>query len=135
MIFIMNSISIEFQSLFQYKEWWQVLICIIYGYAVAFKAFIRYLCCNYQMKWKKYLSLIWVISSLSIIEKSDDFPCSLNDSSSIDNILIHKGYKCNYYDNILIMNEVYMNLHIFNKYLELYTSKFKSWLLVKSINN
>ena len=68
------------------------------------------------MKAKQYLPLIQAVSSLSIIDKTDDFPGPANDSSPIGGVRIQKDYKCNHCDDMLTMNESYMSKHIFNKH-------------------
>ena len=68
------------------------------------------------MKKKEYSPFTQAISSLPIIDKTDDFPHHLNDSPPIDGIRIQQGYKCNHCDDMLTVNKIYMSKHIFNKH-------------------
>jgi hypothetical protein len=119
----MNPIPIEFQSLFHYKERWQVLIYIDYEHDVTSTSLIKHLRgIHHQMKKKEYLPLTQAISSLPIIDKADGFPRLLNDSPPIDDIRIHQGYKCNHCDDMLTVNKTYMGTHISNKHPGVRTS-------------
>ena len=110
-------IPIEYQSLVRYEEQWQVLICLPpCGHAIASKSLIRHLRSRHQMKRRDYRSLTQIISSLPMIEKPEEFPRPLNNSSLIEGLPIHKGYKCNHCDNMLTQSEAVMKTHIFNEH-------------------
>src|SRR6266513_1212005 len=75
------------------------------------------------MKRKEYLPLTQAVSSLPIIDKTDDFPRPLNDSPPIDDIHIHQGYKCNHCIDVLTVNKTHMSKHVFNKHRDVHTSR------------
>src|SRR5437762_7157823 len=66
-----------------------------YGKTILSEILLSVLCNS-----KDYLSLTQITSTLSMIQKPEDFPRLFNDSIPIDEFPIHKGYKSNHCDDI-----------------------------------
>ena len=114
----MNPIPIKFQSLFHYKERWQVLICIHCGYDVSSKSLIKYDPSNEKRNTrhslKRYLHCP-PLTRLTIFHVPEH-------SSPIDGIRTQQGYKCNHCNDMLTVNKTYMGTYISNKHPDVRTS-------------
>ena len=118
-----NPIPVEFQSLFRYKERWQILICLEHKSVITSNALVGHLHRGHHWKKNVYRSLVQALSALPYTETPDDFPTPLNDWSPIEGIPVQKGYKCNHCEDMLTINKDHVGKHVFNCHRDLRTSR------------